>query len=71
MGSFHLSCSGFFLTCFFRKIFKILFLYLSLCWVFVAAYAFSSCGEWGLLCIVVVGLLIAGASCVGEHRLNS
>ena len=33
------------------------------------AWAFSSCGEWGLLFIVVCGLLIAVASLVAEHRL--
>ena len=32
-------------------------------------WAFSSCGEWGLLCIVVRGLLIAVASLVVEHGL--
>ena len=35
------------------------------CWVRV----FSSCGEWGLLFIVVRGLLIAVASLVAEHGL--
>ena len=29
--------------------------------------AFSSCGEWGLLFVVVRGLLIAVASLVAEH----
>ena len=47
-------------------------------WVFVAArvllsscgaQAFSSCGEQGLLFIVVCGLLTAGASLVVEHGL--
>ena len=33
------------------------------------AGAFSSCGEWGLLLVVVCGLLIAVASLVAEHRL--
>ena len=33
------------------------------------AQAFSSCGEWGLLFIVVRGLLIAVASLVAEHGL--
>ena len=33
------------------------------------ARAFSSCGERGLLCVVVRGLLIAVASLVVEHRL--
>ena len=30
---------------------------------------FSSCGEWGLLFVVVHGLLIGVASLVAEHRL--
>ena len=33
------------------------------------AWAFSSCGERGLLFIVVHGLLIAVASLVAEHGL--
>ena len=33
------------------------------------ARAFSSCGEWGLLFIVVCGLLFAAASLVAEHGL--
>ena len=33
------------------------------------AWAFSSCGEWGLLFGVVHGLLIAVASLVVEHGL--
>ena len=33
------------------------------------ARAFSSCGEQGLLLVVVRGLLIAVASRVAEHRL--
>ena len=32
-------------------------------------WAFSSCVEWGLLFVVVRGLLIAVASLVAEHRL--
>ena len=38
------------------------------CWVFVAARAFSSCGDRGLL-FAVRGLLIAVASLVVEHGL--
>ena len=45
------------------------FIYLWLCWVFVAAWAFSSCGKQGLLFVVVHGLLIAVASLVVEHGL--
>ena len=33
------------------------------------AWAFSSCGERGLLFVAVLGLLIAVASLVAEHRL--
>ena len=33
-------------------------------------WAFSSCGEWGLLFIAVRQLLIAVASLVAEHRLQ-
>ena len=34
-------------------------------------WAFSSCGEWGLLFVVVCVLLIAVASLVAERRLSS
>ena len=44
-------------------------LYFWLRWVFVAACAFSSCGKWGLLFVVVHSLLIAVASLVVEHGL--
>ena len=33
------------------------------------AWAFSSCGEWGLLFVVVYLLLIAVVSLVAEHGL--
>ena len=33
------------------------------------AWAFSSCSEWGLLIIVLAGLLITVASLVTEHQL--
>ena len=49
--------------------FLIYLFYLWLRWVFVAARAFSSCGERGLLFIAVLGLLIAVASLVAEHGL--
>ena len=46
------------------------------CFLFLAAlglcccvWAFSSCSEWGLLFVVVHGLLIAVASLVVEHGL--
>ena len=46
------------------------FIYFWLCWVFVAARRlFSSCGEQGLLFVVVHGLLIAVVSLVVKHGL--
>ena len=46
------------------------FIYFWLRRVFVAAPGlFSSCGERGLLFVVLRGLLIAVASLVGEHGL--
>ena len=45
------------------------FIYFWLRWVFVAARALSSCGERGLLFIVVRRLLIAVGSLVEEHGL--
>ena len=49
-------------------LFKNNFIYFCLCWVFFAAWAFSSCGEWGLL-VMMHGLLIAVTCLVVEHRL--
>ena len=53
-----------------------LYIYLLFIYLFLAvlgfrfcARAFSSCGEQGLLFIVVRGLLIVVASLVAEHRL--
>ena len=47
-----------------------LFIYFWLRWVFVAARGLSLVGgEWGLLLVVVHGLLIAVASLVAEHEL--
>ena len=44
-------------------------MYLWLPWVFVVAWAFSSCSKRGLLFLAVCGLLIAVASLVVEHGL--
>ena len=52
-------CEG---SSFFLRI--ILFIYLWLCWVFVAAQAFSSCGKQGLLSSCsVAGFSLHGFSC--------
>ena len=47
------------------------FIYFWLCWIFPVAWAFSGCGEWGLLpsCSAQASLLVA--SPVAEHRLQS
>ena len=45
------------------------YLFLAVLSLRCCAWVFSSCGEWGLLFILVHGLLIAMASLVVEHRL--
>ena len=52
---------------FFKKF--IYLFYFWLCCILAAAWAFSSCGERGLLFVAVHGLLIAVASLVAEHGL--
>ena len=58
----------------FKKYFSILknflfYLFLAALGLHCCAWAFSSCGEQGLLFIAVRGLLIAVASLVAEHGL--
>ena len=54
----------------FFYLFVCLFIYLWLCWVFVAARGLSLVAvSGGLLFIAVHSLLIAVASLVAEHRL--
>ena len=50
-------------------IFKGLFIYLAMVGLCCCAWAFSSCGKWGLLFVVVFRLLIAVASLGVEHGL--
>ena len=50
-------------------IYSFLFLSLAALGLHCCARAFSSCSEWGLLFVVVRGLLIAVASLVVEHGL--
>ena len=45
------------------------FIYLAALGLCYCAWAFSSCGEWGLLFIAVRGLLTEVASLVAEHGL--
>ena len=48
---------------------KFIYLFLAALGLRCCAWASSSCGEQGLLFVVVCGLLIALASLVAEHRL--
>ena len=69
------------LSLYFSLIFDIYFLKFIYFYLFIyflavlglrcCAQAFSSCGEWGLLLVVVPGLLIVVASLVAEHGLWS
>ena len=49
--------------------YKLIYLFLAALGLHCCAWAFSSCGERGLLFIAVRGLLIAVASLVAEHGL--
>ena len=56
---------------FLKKIIYLIYLVLAALGLRCCAWAFSSCGEWGLLFIAVHGLLIAVASLVAEHGLQA
>ena len=64
---------NFFENCFKRntvfKIYLLIYLFLAALGLRCRAWAFSSCGERGLLFVAVRGLLIAVASLVAEHGL--
>ena len=47
----------------------IIYLFLAVLGLHFCAWAFSSCGEWGLLFVAVRGLLTGVASLVVEHGL--
>ena len=49
--------------------FKLVYLFLAALGLRCCAWTSSSCGEWGLLFLVVRGLLIVVASLVAEHGL--
>ena len=51
----------------FRSFNKFIYLFLAALGLCCCAWAFSSCGEQGLLFVAVCGLLIAMASLVAEH----
>ena len=52
-----------------KFIYLLINLFLAVLGLCCCAWAFSSCGEQGLLFVAVCGLLIAVASLVAEHRL--
>ena len=54
---------------FFFNLFILVYLFLAALGLRCCAWAFSSCGEWGLLFIAVRRLLIAVTSLVVEHEL--
>ena len=54
---------------FFNKFILFIYLFLAALGLRCCVLAFSSCGEWGLLFVVVRGLLIAVASLVVERGL--
>ena len=56
-------------TIFKKSFFLIFIIFLAVLGLRCCAWAFSSCGERGLLFVAVRGLLIAVASLVAEHRL--
>ena len=59
-------------SCFFKNNLIYLTIDFWLSWVFVSAWAFSSCSEWGYSPVVIdadAEFLTAMASLVGEHRL--
>ena len=54
---------------FLKKLIYLTYLFLAALGLHCCAWAFSSCGEWGLLFVAVHGLLVAVASLVVEHGL--
>ena len=65
----HFFDSTYFKKISFSLLFQKLFIFW-LHWVFISAQTASSCGEWGLLYLVVHGLRIAVASFVVAYRLQ-
>ena len=58
-----------FFVCFVFFFFKLINLFLAALGLRCGVWAFSSCGDQGLLFVAVCGLLIAVPSLVAEHRL--
>ena len=60
-----------YLGLFFKLIYLFIYLFLAVLVLHCCLWAFSSCGEWGLLFVAVRRLLIMVASLVAEHRLQT
>ena len=56
---------------FLKFIYLFIYLFMAVLGLRFCARAFSSCGKWGPLFIVVRGPLIIAASLVAEHRLQT
>ena len=56
---------------FFKKFIYFIYLFLAVLGLRFCARAFSSCGEWGPLFIMVRGPLTVTASLVVEHKLQT
>ena len=52
-----------------NKFYLFIYLFLAVLGLCCCTRAFSSCGEWGLLCVAVRRLLIVVATLVVEHGL--
>ena len=57
--------------CFYLFIYLFIYLFMAVLGLRFCARAFSSCGKWGPLFIVVRGPLTIAASLVPEHRLQT
>ena len=68
-GKDHLRLCNYSISSYFFKFYLFTYLVLAALSLHCRAVAFSSCGERGLLFVVVRGLLIAVASLVAEHGL--
>ena len=56
---------------FIKNLFILFYLFLAALGHHCCVWAFSSCGEWGLLFVAVRRFLIVVASLVAEHRLQA
>ena len=66
-----LSFAIFFIFNFYLFIYLFIYLFMAVLGLRFCARAFSSCGEWGPLFIVVLRPLTIVASLVAEHRLQT